>query len=280
MGGKNLLLVTSLLAQLTTFCSSLRFSPNPSQNSPLYAFRTYFFLLPSYLSLATLKSALSLLPSYLTSTISLFHCHRLLLILLTSLSLTAFTRSLTPHLPPPYHLLTFILTLTSSGFHLVSPSFLPSSLALTLTMLSASYHLQTSNKKAIAVGMAATTCLAWPFVSVLYIPLGLSTVIKSYASGGALSALKSVAFAVCAFTVMTCATAIVDRYYYGLWTVPNLNIFVYNALGGPGALEEGKTGDELYGVEPASYYVKNLVLNFGTTAIFVLLLPVVATVKR
>ena len=38
-------------------------------------------------------------------------------------------------------------------------------------------------------------------------------------------------------------------------TWPTLNILVYNAIGG--------SGDELYGVEPASYYVRNLILNMG-----------------
>lgn len=38
-------------------------------------------------------------------------------------------------------------------------------------------------------------------------------------------------------------------------TFPPLNIALYNALNG--------SGDELYGVEPISYYVKNLLLMVG-----------------
>ena len=34
-----------------------------------------------------------------------------------------------------------------------------------------------------------------------------------------------------------------------------MNILLYNAIGG--------SGDELYGVEPAIYYIKNLFLNLG-----------------
>ncbi len=38
-------------------------------------------------------------------------------------------------------------------------------------------------------------------------------------------------------------------------TSPPLNILLYNAIGG--------SGDELYGVEPLSYYLRNLLLNMG-----------------
>lgn len=38
-------------------------------------------------------------------------------------------------------------------------------------------------------------------------------------------------------------------------TFPPLNILLYNAISG--------NGDELYGIEPASYYVKNLLLTIG-----------------
>ena len=46
----------------------------------------------------------------------------------------------------------------------------------------------------------------------------------------------------------------IDYYYYGRIVSPIWNIFVYNATAG---------GDELYGVEPLSYYIKNLLLNFN-----------------
>lgn len=38
-------------------------------------------------------------------------------------------------------------------------------------------------------------------------------------------------------------------------TFPPLNILLYNAISG--------NGDELYGVEPTSYYIKNLLLTVG-----------------
>lgn len=38
-------------------------------------------------------------------------------------------------------------------------------------------------------------------------------------------------------------------------TFPTWNILAYNAIGG--------SGDELYGTEPMSYYIRNLTLNMG-----------------
>jgi hypothetical protein len=54
-------------------------------------------------------------------------------------------------------------------------------------------------------------------------------------------------------------------------TSPTLNILLYNAIGG--------SGDELYGIEPASYYVKNLFLNMGVAWPLVLVSPAVYLVS-
>jgi hypothetical protein len=51
-----------------------------------------------------------------------------------------------------------------------------------------------------------------------------------------------------------------------------LNILLYNAIGG--------SGDELYGVEPASYYVKNLLLTMGSSWALALLAPLVHTLHH
>lgn len=52
-------------------------------------------------------------------------------------------------------------------------------------------------------------------------------------------------------------------------TLPTLNIFLYNAIG-------SANGDELYGVEPASYYFKNLFLNTGVAWPLMLCCPIVS----
>ena len=50
---------------------------------------------------------------------------------------------------------------------------------------------------------------------------------------------------------------------------------MYNALGsGTSTDTSSSTGDELYGTEPASYYVKNLFLNTGFAWVLTLAAPV------
>jgi len=61
---------------------------------------------------------------------------------------------------------------------------------------------------------------------------------------------------------------VTDYHFYGRIVSPIWNIFEYNARSG---------GDELYGVEPLSYYWKNLLLNFNMVALLgVASLPILA----
>ena len=46
-------------------------------------------------------------------------------------------------------------------------------------------------------------------------------------------------------------------------TWPTLNIFLYNIFGPSSNNGSSNSGDELYGVEPISYYIKNLFLNLN-----------------
>ncbi|GMI48196.1 hypothetical protein TrCOL_g2048 [Triparma columacea] len=162
---------------------------------------------------------------------------------------------------------------------IVGGEVLTGDIALILTTFTTSHHLNGSHTKAILTGMVATTCIAWPFVGILYVPLALDALYLGYKNCGFKGASKPITVALASFVALTGVTAIVDKVNYGVWTIPNLNIFIYNAIKGPEGME-GKTGDELYGVEPFGYYVKNLILNFGPAAIFIPLLPLVAILKR
>lgn len=53
-------------------------------------------------------------------------------------------------------------------------------------------------------------------------------------------------------------------------TSPTMNILLYNA---------GGNGDNLYGIEPASYYIKNLILNLGLSFLIFLLYPLIFVFK-
>jgi alpha-1,2-mannosyltransferase len=57
------------------------------------------------------------------------------------------------------------------------------------------------------------------------------------------------------------ALVVCDSYMYGRLVLAPLNIVLYNVL------NSGEHGPELYGVEPFSYYVKNLLLNLNVTSV-------------
>ena len=54
--------------------------------------------------------------------------------------------------------------------------------------------------------------------------------------------------------------AAVDHYYYGRVVIAPASIVLYNVLSGDGR------GPGLYGIEPWTYYAKNLALNLNVVA--------------
>ena len=106
----------------------------------------------------------------------------------------------------------------------------------------------------VITAVTATLSTGWPFGAVSLVPMGVHILFKEFTAGRVVSFISMVA----AVTVAVQAVVmIVDVQYYGRWVSPTWNIFAYNA---------GGSGDELYGIEPVSYYVKNLLLNLNLVA--------------
>jgi len=147
-----------------------------------------------------------------------------------------------------------------------------------LGRLSASNQLRGCDGYAIVWGLVAVLAVGWPFCAVLFVCTGLWALWKAATAAAAASCLErndcnssSSSTAVqcrlvvnvlirTAFHAIVIQTLVmtIDYYYYGKIVSPIWNIFVYNATAG---------GDELYGVEPLSYYVKNLLLNFNVVGL-------------
>jgi alpha-1,2-mannosyltransferase len=122
---------------------------------------------------------------------------------------------------------------------------------------------------------AASAIIGWPFSVLLAVPYVLEELCVrgqqvGAERGGNLVARRFGRLLKAALGSLPIALAIlvIDSYFYGYLTFPPLNLLLYN-LAGP--------GPELYGVEPASFYVQNLLLNFNVVAIFAFLsLPALA----
>ncbi|CAJ0606550.1 unnamed protein product [Cylicocyclus nassatus] len=100
---------------------------------------------------------------------------------------------------------------------------------------------------------AISALVGWPFAAVLGLPIVVDMLIirPKFKMFWYYSAVSGI--------VVGGSLLSVDSYYYGKRVLAPLNIVLYNVFSGH--------GPDLYGVEPLSYYIKNLVLNWNIAAI-------------
>lgn len=264
-----------------------------------YALRTYAYLLPlvgvSRLWEAMIPSiqSLNIVPMLLvtTDTVTSEVSSKLVLFLLLRSSLAAwmayaevqFCAALeqTKTVSPTIARWTLFVLQTSAGLAHASGALLPSTTWTVAWLLAATCLIRHQTHWFVFYAVTATLSIGWPFGVLVLVPLGLyvlgwQTLPPENGSGpGAMGSpahiqgiVRLVVFIVGVTAAVQAVVMVIDHHYYGIWTSPNLNIFRYNAQGG---------GDELYGVEPTSYYIKNLLLNFnGVVVLGVLSLAVVA----
>jgi alpha-1,2-mannosyltransferase len=154
--------------------------------------------------------------------------------------------------------------LTSSGMTHAAAAYLPSATWMGVWMMCATTMMQRKSTAFVVTAVTGTLATGWPFGAVCVAPMGVRILWNEYEAG---RLFRFVCGTVVPLTVVIQAVVMrVDVQYYGRWVSPTWNIFSYNA---------GSSGDELYGVEPVSFYVKNLFLNLNFVAVLGLVaLPV------
>lgn len=166
--------------------------------------------------------------------------------------------------------ITFLLGLLgSTGMFNAATAFLPSSFAMYTSTLGLSFALRRKYFHAIAAfGFGAI--VGWPFSIVLFAPLFLFSLFES--TPPVFSYIRGIIVSLQTLLVST----LIDFKYYRIWTIVPLNIVLYNVF----SSRDGR-GPDLFGTEPMTYYVKNLVLNFNILTIFALLaVPIAALSVR
>ena len=154
---------------------------------------------------------------------------------------------------PNCHWVALVL-LFSAGVTHSAAAFLPSSSWMMAWMVSTALYLDQRHFSFILVAVTTTLVVGWPFGVVMLLPLGISVLWKDWRAG---TLLETIGWTLMCTIVVQGTTMMIDYSYYGKLVSPTVNIFTYNAAGG---------GDELYGTEPLSYYVKNLLLNLNIVA--------------
>lgn len=157
---------------------------------------------------------------------------------------------------------------TAAGMNHAAAALLPSSTWMGAFFVTSTAFVYEFHYTFCTLAVTATLTIGWPFGVVLLIPLGLRILYKEWEKKrNAMGVLSLLAFTVGVTAVVQAAVMWIDYQYYGIWVSPTVNIFQYNAAAG---------GDELYGVEPTSYYVKNLLLNLNLVApLGVIILPMI-----
>ena len=144
-----------------------------------------------------------------------------------------------------------LVMLTTTGMTHASGALLPSSTFMIAYMICAACYLQSRYYLFVLVAVTTTLATGWPFGVIVLAPLGVAVLYET-GQQSTRGLFQLGIFTVFATAAIQTSVMSIDYQYYGKWTSPTYNIFQYNAAGG---------GDELYGVEPTSYYVKNLALN-------------------
>lgn len=158
-----------------------------------------------------------------------------------------------------------VLLLSSAGMFGASTALLPNTLTMCLFAVAAGFWVRDERGAAVACG-AAGVWLGVPFSIVMLAPLAL----YALAVDGLVDTLP---WAATASLVTLLPQLLLDTALYRRRVVAVANIVLYNAL-------SGETDSTLYGVEPWSYYAKNLLLNVGLTVPLAALAPLVLAWRR
>lgn len=245
--------------------------------APSFALRTYAYLLPLHWLQQALPEIMSISLSNLlvdhtitTTKLASFVGMRSFLAGMMGLAELVFLSALSYERPfadsliaggqvlsPISSMVVGILLLFSTGMAHASAALLPSSSIMLWWLWAASAYLYGWIRMFCGLAVVATLTLGWPFGVVVFLPMGVDILWRH--CGPTLKSRCWLLFQVSLWTILVQGIVMyIDHNQYGIWTSPTLNIFQYNAQAG---------GDELYGTEPFSYYVKNLLLNFNYVAI-------------
>ncbi|CAJ1957975.1 unnamed protein product [Cylindrotheca closterium] len=141
------------------------------------------------------------------------------------------------------------LLLTSAGMSHASGALLPSSTLTFLWLLGATAFLQQQHLFFVTVAVLATLAIGWPFGVLMFVPIGVAILVRERNN-----LTKFISKIVLITAVIQATVMLIDYQQYQKLVSPVWNILIYNTKAG---------GDELYGVEPWTYYIKNLLLNFN-----------------
>jgi len=229
-------------------------------HSPIYGIRSYSYILLH----ALVGKVVQIFAG--ESKIAVFYGIRAFLGLFCAVSESVFYCGVLKKFGPNIAKLCLLILASCTGLFISSTAYLPSSFSMYGVMLA--FGCWFGERYSWAITMAAFSCIGgWPFTVIVYAPLALHI---AYQRG----ILKVIWWSVLSLVYFMVPSVLVDFYFYHKWMVCVLNIFLYNATANT------SSGSQLFGVEPWTYYVKNLFLNFNLVFIFAVPALLIAIVLR
>ena len=218
--------------------------------SPQYALRSWVYVELHALVLRVLPASLAAGPSG-------FYALRQCLALLCASCEMSFVRAIASRFGTRPAALVLVFMGAGSGMFHAGVTLLPSTTCAYCVMLGYAAWFTGRPRLGLLCGCFAVV-LVWPFVAPMFVPMGL----HALTTLGVRPVLGCAVGGLAAFGVLP---AVVDGYaYYSAGKPVSAigNLVLYNVLGSGG----GGEGANLYGVEPWSFYPRNLVLNWGVVA--------------
>ncbi|KAH7105027.1 glycosyltransferase family 22 protein [Auriculariales sp. MPI-PUGE-AT-0066] len=242
--------------------------------SPAYAIRSWAYVL--------LHAPFALLPLQILQKRQAFFAVRILFAATSAFIEAKFYRAVVDCVNERVGRYLLFMLLTSAGMWNASTAFLPSTFAMYTTMLGMSYFMfptsalgsrlpynfPTGFKRVLyaTLSFAAGAVVGWPFSILLAIPFVFEELFlagadvvdaKSPGSWWMQRTTRLVQSGLIAAVALIVPVLAIDTIAYGRFVLTPLNIVLYNVFGGK------ERGPELYGTEPASFYILNLLLNFN-----------------
>ncbi|PYH28616.1 dolichyl-P-Man:Man(6)GlcNAc(2)-PP-dolichol alpha-1,2-mannosyltransferase [Aspergillus neoniger CBS 115656] len=221
--------------------------------SPVYSIRSWL-----YVSTHALVGKIGSFA--LSSKSAEFYAIRCFLALVCAACETRLYSAICRTLSPRIGLLFLMVVAFTPGMFHASTAFLPSSFTMYMSMLGLTAFLDWRDGQKTAQGImwfGLGAIVGWPFAGALMLPLLLEEVVigllSSNMRGMFLSVLDG---AMRCFVILALEIAVDYAFLRKLVIVP-WNIVAYNVFGGEGR------GPDIFGVEPWTFYIRNLLLNFN-----------------
>ncbi|CDO73179.1 Glycosyltransferase Family 22 protein [Trametes cinnabarina] len=253
------------------------------ETSPEYAIRSWAYILLHYLPVQI--SATLIGPEKRPA----FFAVRIFLGIVSSLCEVTFYRAVVDRINYRVGRYVFFLLLFNAGMWTASTAFLPSSFAMYANTLAFAHALEPPGTENARRTLFATLAFAlgavvgWPFAIAVAIPFvfeelfisGTDKVTSATRGSWYFGRWKRMMTAAGVAVLLTVPVVALDTLFYGKLTVVPWNIVKYNVF------PDSQRGPELYGTEPTSFYLANLLLNFNVIVPFALFaLPALAITHR